>query len=173
MPYLFDGYNVYYTACKLQSEWAHLTPYNLCKLVGQDMQRLDDHATVVFDGVQPRGWSAEVEPRKHVKIVYSGAKNDADSVIESLVKKNTAPKRLIVVSADNRIRQAARRRKAVSVSGREYLEDMLKRMVPQTPRPRMPEEKKEGVPKGELDEWLDLFGIDKDDEGDDIMGRIK
>lgn len=172
MPYIFDGYNVYHIAYKLRADWAHITPYHLCEIIGRDMQRMADHATVVFDGVQPRGWSTEVEPRKHVRIVYSGAKNDADSLIETLIRKNTAPKRLTVVSSDNRIRQAARRRKAVSQTGREYLDELSKREIPKTPRPQMPEEKKKGVPEGELEEWLDLFGIDPEDEGDEDIGRI-
>ena len=168
MPFLFDGYNVYHAAIKLSEEWSGITPGTLCKLITEDMQRLGDFATVVFDGTPGPGRSDEVEPRGYVKILYSGGGKDADTLLEKLIKKNTAPRRLFVVSSDNRLCRAARRRRSISLKSIEYLLSMLQRIEAPAPKPREPREKRTGVPQGELNQWLELFGIDTEKPDDDL-----
>ena len=168
MPYLFDGYNLYHAAGKVCSDWAHITPLNLCVLLAQDMQRLKDSAVVVFDGRPLRGQSLKVEPLGFVRLLYSGPGRDADTLIAELIQANTAPRRLSVVSSDHQVRRAARRRRARTLSSPEYLEALLKRQQQPPPPPREPAEKRHGVPEGELDDWLELFGIDPDESPDDL-----
>ena len=167
MPFLIDGYNVYHAAIKLSEEWSRMTPSTMCGFIAQDMQRLGDLATVVFDGTQPRGISMELNGFDCLKAIYSGPKSDADTLIEQFVQKNTAPRRLIVVSSDNRIRRVARRRKATSLASLEYLGDLIKRLQKPPRGPKEPREKRHGVPEGQLNQWLELFGIDPDQPPDD------
>jgi uncharacterized protein len=160
MPYLFDGYNVYHAARKLTEQWSDITSIALCRLIGQDMCYLRDWSIVVFDGSRPRGRPADVDPAKHIKIIYSGHDSDADVLLEELIEKNTAPRRLTVVSTDRQVRKATRRRRAKSLTSREYLEFMIKRSQRPAPPPPEPREKRHGLPEGQLDQWLELFGID-------------
>ena len=162
MPFLFDGYNVYHGAVKLCEEWSRITPITLCKFIAEDMARIPDIATVVFDGRQPRGRKSKVEPLGFVKILYSGQNKEADVMLEKLIAKNTAPRRLIVVSSDRQLRRAARRRRAVSLSSVDYLLELIKRREQPPPIQKEPKEKHRGVPEGQLDKWLELFGIDPD-----------
>lgn len=103
MPFLIDGYNLYHAAGKFSEEWAHITPMTLCHFIAEDMRRLRDKAVIVFDGGPPRGISLATKPPGYVKIIFSGPDSDADTTLESLIQKNTAPRRLTVVSSDNRI----------------------------------------------------------------------
>ncbi len=160
MPFLFDGYNVYHAACKLGEQWVSIVPIALCGLIAEDMQRLRDHGVIVFDGRIPRGRPERVDPEGYVRIVYSGVSSDADSEIEYLIKKNTAPRRLVVVSSDRRIRQAARRRRARSLSAVEYLMEMINRANRPVRRSKEPPEKRSGLIEGDVDMWLNIFGID-------------
>ena len=172
MPYLIDGYNVYHAARKLADEWAVLTTVSFCTLVAEDLRRLRDRGVIVFDGGPLRGISYEVEPADYVRVIFSGAGSDADTVLEGLIQKNTAPRRLVVVSSDNRLKKAARRRRAQSLTAQEFLEQMVRRSSAPQRRPPEPQEKRQGVGPGQLEKWLDLFGIEGGDEFD-ANDRIK
>jgi len=167
MPFLIDGYNVYHAAGKLYEQWSHSAPATLCELIAEDMRRMKDRATIVFDGVRPRDFSGHIEPAGFVKILFSGPDSDADSVLEKLIKKNTAPRRLQVVSSDNAVRRMARRRRSVSLTSQDYLLGLKIRQEQPPPPPPEPREKLRGVPEGELGTWLELFGIDPDEKGDE------
>ena len=172
IPFLFDGYNVYHAACKLSEEWAHITPDTLCNSIATDMQSVNAHGVVVFDGRRTLQSQPQIKPPGYVRLVYSGPGVSADGVIEKMIQDSTAPRRLTVVSSDRRIRRAARRRRAISLTAGEYLEAMLKRANRPPPPPREPSEKRRGVPEGELDQWLELFGMDPDDYNEDAgFGR--
>ncbi|MBN1437383.1 MAG: NYN domain-containing protein [Sedimentisphaerales bacterium] len=170
MPYLFDGYNLYHAALKLP-DFSSIVPRKLCALIAQDMQRLRQAAVVVFDGTEPRGQFTPIEPDGFVKLIYSGPHREADDLLEQLIQRNTAPRRLIIVSSDRRIQKAARRRRAKAIRAHEYLEEMIRR-ASTPPRPKDPPEKRLGVPPGQLGQWLDLFNIDPDEPPDELS-RIR
>ncbi len=172
MPYLIDGYNLYHAALKFGEEWARLVPLQMCCLVAEDMARMDDHATVIFDGTEPRGRFTKVAPPDRVRIVYAGGGVEADTRIESIIGKNTAPRRLIVVSTDRQVRAAARRRRAQSLTAAQYLEALAHRAAARPPRPREPREKRHGLSAEQTRAWLAEFGFDPDVE-DDPLGRIR
>ena len=163
MPFLFDAYNVYHAACRMSQEWAHLMPLDLFGLIARDMRRLQDAAIAVFDGAPPRDTARKVDPDGYVKVIYSGPNTDADAVLEKMIRKNSAPKLLTVVSSDNQVRRAARRRRATRLSASDYLAAMQRRMKQPDARPAEPVEKRKGLSEGELNEWLELFGIDPDE----------
>jgi len=168
MPLLIDGYNVYHAALKFSSEWSRLVPMGLCRLVAQDMCRLGEAAVVVFDWPEPRGQFLKVEPEGYVRIIYAGPGRDADSALEKLIKDNSAPRRLTVVSSDRQVQRAARRRRARILKADEYLEALQMRSEQPPDRPQEPIEKRRGVAEGDLTEWLELFGIDPDEPPDEL-----
>ena len=172
MPYLIDGYNVYHAARKLSEEWATLTTVSFCTLVAEDLRRLRDWGIIVFDGGPLRGISYEVEPADYVRVIFSGAGSDADTVLEDLIQKNTAPRRLVMVSSDNRLKKAARRRRAQSLTSPEFLMQMVRRSAAPKRGPAEPREKRQGVGPGQLEKWLELFGIEGGDDSD-ANDRIK
>ena len=175
MPYLVDGYNVYHAARKMADQFSHITTLTLCQWIARDMQSLKDRAIVVFDGKKLRGQSLEILPAGFVEIFYSGPEQDADSALEDLIQQNTAPRRLTVVSADNRVRKAARHRRCKRLKSPEYLEELIWRQQTPPRRPTEPIQKRHGLAEGELPDWLERFGLpnDKPDENENICGRIK
>lgn len=71
--------------------------------------------TVVFDAADaPPGLPRVVEHRG-LTVRFSAGYEDADALIEELIRAESAPKRLTVVSSDHRLHRAARRRKARAV----------------------------------------------------------
>ena len=172
MPYLFDGYNLYHAFRKVAEEFQSITPRLLCELIAQDMSQLRDKATVVFDGHPLRGQFDDATTIGSVTIAHSRSESDADTVLENMIKENSAPRRLTVVSSDNRIRRAARRRRATSLSSADYIEKALKRLSNPPKRQTEPREKRQGTAPGQTDEWLKLFGMDTNDPPDDPLDQF-
>jgi len=120
--------------------------------------------TVVCDG-RPKPHSPDPDTIDGVGLVFSGSSRSADDVIIELIEKNSAPRRLTVVSSDRAIRKAARRRRARDVSS----EDFLKRLASAirsgkntgTASPGKPDSG--ALPDEQVDRWLDWFGIDPED----------
>ena len=167
MPYLLDGYNVYHAATKLDPAWQQLTPINLCRLVAADMQHLADQGVIVFDGRPLRGQPMDVEPEGCLRLIYSGPQHDADTEIAHLIAKNSAPRRLTVVSSDRQVRKTARRRRCPTLEARDYLIALQARAAePPPPPPTEPPEKHTGLQNGDIDQWLQLFGLDDLDPPD-------
>lgn len=81
----------------------------------------------------------------------------ADDLIERLIKSHAAPKKLTVVSDDHRIQQAGRRRGCPIAGCSAYL-DQLERGLAATPPEPVIEVKTE---LGTLDEWLAVFEPDR------------
>ena len=150
-----------------------MTPRLMCELIAQDMRRLRDKATVVFDGHPLRGQFDDAPIIGPVSIVHSRSTSDADTVLEKMIRDNTAPRRLTVVSSDNRVKRAARRRRATALTSPDYLQQCMSRLARPAKGPSEPREKQRGVGPGDLKEWLDLFGLDSDEPPDDPLDQIR
>jgi predicted RNA-binding protein with PIN domain len=115
--------------------------------------------TVVFDaGDAPRGLPRVVEHRG-LTVRFSAGYEDADALIEELIRAESAPRRLTVVSSDHRLHRAARRRKARAVdSDVWYAQVVAGRQSPRTPsragsaKPQVP------LLEEDVARWLRQFG---------------
>ena len=172
MPYLFDGYNLYHSLMKISAELSHKTPQFMVELITCDMYQLRDTAIVTFDGKALPGQRWSEDRSGPVQVCYSGPQSDADTQLEQQIQDNTAPRRLVVVSSDRRIRRAARRRRAKSLTSPDYLVLLFKRLNRPPPPPREPREKRTGVPDGQLDQWLELFGLDPNEPDNEDPTRL-
>jgi uncharacterized protein len=67
--------------------------------------------TVVFDASESPWGVARQQKHQGITVMFASRDDDADTVIEELIEKDSAPKRLTVVSSDHR--SSARRNAAV------------------------------------------------------------
>ncbi|MEO1582990.1 MAG: NYN domain-containing protein [Planctomycetota bacterium] len=168
---LVDTYNVLHTPAALRSVHDDPTPGHLAVLIAASRFRRD-RALLVCDGSphpEHLGPSAErtAECRyrvEGVEIVYAGAGRDADSLIELLIDRDTAKRRLRVVSSDRRLIRAARAVRARSIDANGFVETLLddaQRAGRRWTRPAFTTE----VPLSAhaVRYWSDLFGIAADD----------
>ena len=160
MPYLFDGYNLYHALIKVSADLSHKTPQFLLELITADMHCLRERGTVVFDGKALPGHSSCENASGSVQVLYSGPRSDADTQLEQLIQANTAPRRLVVVSSDRRVRRAARRRRAKSMTSPDYLVALFQRLNQPPASPTEPPEKWKGIPPQQRAQWFELFGLD-------------
>lgn len=156
MPFLVDGYNLLRQIEKMSDE--PTTDIQMCQILGRYFRNINDTCQIIFDGIGPPDKSGMFSI-SNVEVIFSGSNVEADEVIEQKISANTAPKRLSVVSSDIRIRKAARVRKAQDIKSDIFWLEVIKEINKKTPT-KEPAQKRDGLTKGETDEWLDIFGLD-------------
>ena len=121
---------------------------------------------VVFDaasGDVPLGLP-RTETIDGVTVRFASGYDSADALIEELIRRDAAPRRLTVVSSDHRIQRAARRRRARAVDSDVWFTQLLcerrqrGEAVPGSAKPLGE------VGRHEVLYWLKEFGLDGDAE---------
>lgn len=118
--------------------------------------------TVVFDAVDaPRGLPRKL---KHgpITVHYATEYGSADALIEQLILKHSAPRRLTVVSSDHRLHRAARRRRATAIDSDVWYAALVERRRARNLASPAPAVKPE-VPLApeQVEYWLAAFGAER------------
>ena len=168
MLYLIDGYNLLFAMGVL------LPGHGGPALPEKARQRLLDllagaHAeqaasvTVVFDAKHaPRGAAAEFD-YQGIHVVFAVHEDEADDLIEKLIRRAATPRKLTVVSNDHRIQQAARRRQCIVQSCGEYMDWLYGLRRPPVAGRAEEGGKPAGVSRDEAQRWLREFADLADD----------
>ena len=155
---IIDGHNLLWAVQGMAEGPEAISDVGLCRVVGRYLKQIRQTGELIFDGTGPRDKS-DFDNIDGVEILFAGLRSDADTVIEGRITANTAPRGLTVVSSDNRLRKAARVRKANSVKS----EDFWSKLVRERGKKNVADEptgKRHGLSDGETDQWLDFFGIE-------------
>lgn len=169
MQYLIDGYNLLYALGEARKR---MGPTELERARVRLLERLAGamgadagQLTVIFDAAHaPPGVQAE-QVYKGIHVQFAIRENQADDRIEDLIRRDSAPQKLAVVSDDHRIQIAARRRHCTVMPCMEFL-DVLDRQRQRRPSRPEPSAKPETLSAEETDHWLREFGELAD--GDDF-----
>jgi predicted RNA-binding protein with PIN domain len=127
MRLLIDGYNLMHAAGRMNRRFgpdglrrARLRFLNeLAMTLG--VQRASS-TTIVFDASSLPLNQAPESTFKGMTVIYAIDDEDADTRIERLIARDSAPRSLTVVSSDRRLRRAAQRRRATSRSSDDFLD---------------------------------------------------
>lgn len=152
---LIDTSNVLHVTGVLPTHLAGLDVPGLARLISTSRYS-QRRAVLVSDGVGPRttsGGSSESDSGSEafkpvntapsgreiagLDLVYAGADREADDVIELLIARDSAPRRLLVVSTDRRLVRAARRRRARSLTSEDFLRQIAGDSE-RKPKPELP-----------------------------------
>ena len=156
--YIIDGHNLLHTIIKIDENVGSINDIRLCRIIDYYLLITGRRGELVFDGTGPR--EKEVfGDLGNLEVSFAGINSDADSVIEDKIKVDSAPKRLIIVSSDRRIRRAARARKAEAVKSEEFWIHLSKKINQKRPI-REPDAKRQGLSDSETKKWLEIFGIE-------------
>ncbi|MEM7227607.1 MAG: NYN domain-containing protein [Planctomycetota bacterium] len=156
MPLIVDTYNVLHVTGVLPPGLAGIDPPDLARLI-QTSRFRHDEALLICDGVPkpdaPPGRDGQVITR------YAGPGVTADEMIAKLVNDDSAPRRLIVVSSDNEVLRAARRRRCKTLTSEEFLRQLADdaHLDDATSRPSTPPSH---VPSEDVSRWQKEFGVD-------------
>ncbi len=156
---IIDGHNLLWSVQKTSEDFGAITDVRLCRILSNYFELIGEKGEIVFDGTGPPDKS-EFDNINRVEVFFSGLASDADTVIESKIRANTAPKRLTVVSSDRRIRKAVRARKATAIKS-EIFWNSLRRQMNRKRTINEPAEKHRGISDSETEQWLRYFGLEQ------------
>jgi hypothetical protein len=163
MFFLIDGYNLIYARGGLQGRSGpHVLEKARLRLLGLLHGSHGDECgrvTVVFDAKHaPPGVDAE-QDYQGIRVVFALTQDQADDLIEEMIRQASAPKKLTVVSDDRRIRTAAERRHCVAWKCDEYFDYLERRRSTRAqPPPAADAGKPDRLSPEETQRWLEEFG---------------
>ena len=155
--FIIDGHNLLHAIPKVDESTALISDLQLCRVLDYYLKQTDNDGEIIFDGIGPPDKSG-FDNLSRLEISFAGLDTDTDTVIEDKIRAYSAPKRMIIVSSDRRIRKAARARKAISLKSEEFWNNISKQLNKKR-RKREPEEKRSGLSESETKQWLDFFGL--------------
>ena len=169
MSLLIDGYNLLYASGILgRGRGPGFLERSRQALLNFLAESLDEQelsrCVVVFDASDsaPKGLPRTVNHRG-LTVMYAAGMPSADELIEHLIQRDSAPRKLTVVSSDHRLHRAAKRRKAKPIDSDVWHREVLRKRrergelaVNPTDKPPPP-----STP-GAVNFWLKEFGVETD-----------
>jgi predicted RNA-binding protein with PIN domain len=116
------------------------------------------HATVVFDAAGAPPGLPRALAHRGLAVRFAPRTSDADSLLEDLIRQDTSPRRLTVVSSDHRVQRAAKRRRARAVDSDVWYAEILHRRQTSAPLSACPASPKLPLDQEEVEIWLSQFG---------------
>ncbi len=158
MPVVIDGNNLLYAARNTDSTELLIGRAMLCDTVGAWARRRGARVRIVFDGPAPNAALAKQIADPDIEVSYSGSAS-ADAVLIGLIEKDSAARRLVVVSSDRVIQKAARRRLARPIKSEDFWRGIKRDLARPERRALEPAEKEAGLSPDATQQWLDEFGL--------------
>ena len=165
---LIDGYNLMHAAGMARSSYG---PGDLerCRvrflkyLLGHLNQPELIRTTVVFDAANAPTDLPRRTQLQGMHILFADPGSDADSMIEQLIAKHSAPRQIRLVSSDHRLQKAARRRRASFVDSEVFVAELERRDARGKKNETSSQQRDSPKYSGELtteetQEWLRVFG---------------
>jgi len=159
MSVIIDGHNLLRSIQKAFEDFESITALRLCRIVSRYLKLVRESGEIIFDGTGPPDKS-EFDNISNLEVLFAGLGSDADTVIEDKITASTAPRRLTIVSSDRRLRDAARARKATVVKSQVFWNGLQKQLSRKSTI-KEPAAKREGLSKGETEQWLKFFGLEQ------------
>ena len=116
--------------------------------------------TIVFDAKKTPVKETESDVLvQGFRVIFAANHDEADALIEELISRHSAPKSLTVVSDDNRLQTAARRRKAIALNCEQWLEKLASQPENGPSAAAGEMSKDEAIRQLEKTDWLAEFGV--------------
>lgn len=166
MSLLIDGYNLL-NAVGIIGRGAGTTSLERSRLallnfLAESLEPSEIAATtIVFDAHSPPPGLPRALEHRGLKVRFAVQYDDADSLLEELIRADTSPRRLTVVSSDHRLQRAAHRRRARAVDSDVWYGEIVHRRHAKTPATTGAAARtKPNVPllAEEVERWLRQFG---------------
>jgi hypothetical protein len=167
MRVLIDGYNLLHAVWPAEARQlrARARPRFRQRLIERLRKRANSdrgELTVVFDSTRSPSENSAEPVEDGVTVRYAAGYPSADELIEELIRSDSVPAQLMVVSDDRRLQDAARRRGCI-VSGCLDFFETLDRPETVARLPEEPTPKDDRLDPDEIEHWLREFGDSADE----------
>jgi predicted RNA-binding protein with PIN domain len=131
MPLLIDGYNLLHATGIMgrgvgpggfQRSRLALLNFIAASVDPKDISR----TIVVFDAREPPPGLPRAVEHRGISVRFAAKHESADDLIAELIRAESAPRRLVVVSSDHAVQRAARRRKANAVDSDVWYAELIR-----------------------------------------------
>lgn len=158
---LIDAFNVLHATGVLPEHLAGLELAGLAALVERS-RHAGRPVTFVCDGVRPGAGHAGPSAARigDASVLYAGGGREADAEIEKIIERSSFASRLLVVSSDNRIRKASRRRGAAWIRSESFLKQLAEDAERSRPDPLPSFVHEIPLSPAEVGHWLEVFGLE-------------
>ncbi|MDH7600234.1 MAG: NYN domain-containing protein [Sedimentisphaerales bacterium] len=164
MAYLIDGNNLLWVMLGQRPvQPSGIVPGHCVQLawaISRYLGKVGQEAEIVFDGPEPQD-IARFQNIPHLTVWFAGPGRQADAWIEERLRSFTAETKLIVVSSDRHVRQAAIHAGAGQIRSETFWDQVLLSQADQQDILEPPA-KVEGISQAETDLWMRIFGIKED-----------
>lgn len=135
---LIDGYNVLFQSQLVGRgrgrQWLPAARNRLLQLLTSRLTPAELSTTqVVFDAPQVGQAPPGVTQPSGLSICFAVGHDEADDLLEQIIREHPTPKQLTVVSSDQRIRRCARAQRATSLDAQQFLDQLERRPVSPAP----------------------------------------
>jgi predicted RNA-binding protein with PIN domain len=154
MPLIIDGNNLLHAS--MPPSLAGLEERGLCRLLARSPWQ-GQRMVVVLDGA-PSALGQIESPEPAVELIWSGPRRSADDVIIDLVQRDSAPRRIVVVSSDHALQRQVKRRRVRVLEAAEFV-SVLAGLLGEATGSAGPA-RPQNLSDDEVDRWLREFGID-------------
>ena len=158
---IIDGNNLLY-AMHAHAPIPTVGRETLVKIVERWARGGEDDVTLVFDGPTPRGGLGRQMSSSRITVRF-GAPKSADEVIETLVNNAKHPDQVRVVSSDQALRSAARRRRCRETSAVAFVAELFPSQRPKGDAPNPDKTDKPSDGSNQTEDWLEWFGLSDND----------
>ncbi len=157
MTLLIDGYNLLHASgvfgtggrTSLESSREALLDWLAVKLGETQCPR----TTIVFDARHALPGLPRSRQKHGLQVLFAPRGQEADDLLEQLIRQHHAPRSLTVVSSDHRIHRAARRRRARPIDSPQWVAELRR----QSGDLEEPSERPQELDADELRAWLEEF----------------
>lgn len=166
--HLIDGYNLLHAAGIARAHYGpgdlERSRFALLAVIAEKLEESERQRTViVFDAAEAPRDAARRFHFREMTVEFAPESGDADARIELLIKQHSSPRQLRVVSDDNRLRQAAKRRGSKAVKCDAFLRRLQGRGgVEKSSIQQSPIEPDQSQ---SVDEWKSYFHLTDDELG--------
>jgi predicted RNA-binding protein with PIN domain len=165
--FLIDGYNLIHALGMIQKQLdaggLEASRRRLLDFLAAAFKHLAPQVTIVFDAKHaPRGLPREQE-HLELRVQFAPAAQSADDWIETLIAQEPSPAGLVVVSNEQRLREAARGRGARAWSDQDLLDFFEQANVNVIAKEPPTEERGAEMTDAEKEHWRREFGPLEDD----------
>ena len=139
---------------------------HLLKMIQSTPQLKNITVYVIFDGKSSERNHLKYR-QKNISIIFSGKEQDADAVIQKMIRQNASRKSLHIISSDREIQHTARDHHARISSSQEFWKQLRDKRPVQTNLNKSVSGGEKELNKSEVQEWLDIFNKGKPENHED------
>ncbi len=155
---IIDGYNLIEAAPELFKKMPTLESRreHLIKIIHSTPHLRNVKIVVVFDGNSPKGIPKKYQ-QHNIQIIFSGDQQEADQIIQDMVRREASGKSLHIISSDREIQNTASDHHAQISSSQEFWKRLRRNQSIKRSSNKSDTANKEELSQREVQEWLNIF----------------